>query len=123
MSTQLVTIVAMLNAARMEVAVPDQGEGERERQRERGDVDSDSTEARSRVREIEQTRKHAKGRKRRQTEIKCDALLDEQEGRLIVHTRGTYKLCPGLYSTGDDGDLGERRAGESVVITQDAQGE
>jgi hypothetical protein len=33
-------------------------------------------------------------KKRRHTEIKCDAFLDEQEGRLI-YTRGTYnlKLC------------------------------
>jgi hypothetical protein len=71
-------------------------------------------------RKTDRTRKLAGGKKRRHTIIKCDALLDEQEGRL-VYMRDTYKLCPGLYNRGDGGDLGERRAGERVIVAQDAQ--
>ena len=67
-------------------------------------------------------REGTRGERREDTEIKHDALLDEQEGRLM-YTRGTYKLCTCLYSRGDGGDLGERRVGEHVVAAHDAQDE
>jgi len=65
-----------------------------------------------------------RGERRREDTLrfKRDALLNEQEGRL-TYTRATYKLCPGLYSRGDGGDLGERRVGERVVVAQGAQDE
>ena len=72
-------------------------------------------------RKTEITRKHTRGKKRSHTE-KWDALLVEQEGRLM-YMRDTYKICPVLHSTGDGRDLGKGRVGERVVIAQDAQDE
>jgi hypothetical protein len=34
-----------------------------------------------------------------------------------------YKLCRGLYSRGDGGDLGKMRVSERVVVAQDGQDE
>jgi hypothetical protein len=66
-------------------------------------------DARAKDAEKQRERESTRGEIRREdTKIKRDALPDENEGRLI-YMRDTYKLCPGLYSRGGGGDLGERR--------------